>query len=217
MGTLAVSDFSKAYEQGRLGRLTLPNGRCWESQGDAAFQVPFSVHLQDLYELSTGTLPDGTSKVPPERIVSILAFGSAVRFPGFQTVGVTRRRWMLFGEEVTRSYEVPLDPSDADFLVVVDADTMTRPEVRKAPVGIEIYECGPCLREGGIHVAWIGLRELTEGARDRSDTVCASALREGVAVFGETGLGSRAGLARTTPYGVSWTRDRSMRLQGRIG
>ena len=109
---LSMQDFTNYFEYNRLGKLYFPNGYCFDP-----LRIPFSINLRDLYKLVTGWTIDKTS-IPLDNIVGIIAFGSAVRFPGYEDVSTTRKKYLLFGPEVTKTKQIPIQPNDADFLVI---------------------------------------------------------------------------------------------------
>ena len=210
---LHMDDFTKYFEATRLGRLYFPNGKAYVHPGGRFFQnsaiTDFYINLADLYKLVTGWKVNHTL-VPLDDIVAIIAFGSAVRHPGFQEV--TRNR--LFHGPVTE--QVPIQPSDADFLVITGENLM-REEVLE-PISLHTYDCGTWIEKGGIHLVNRGVNQLLNGVR-ANDTVSASALREGVPIFFNgrlDGVVTQAGVAKTTPRKILWDENAKGFLTGRI-
>lgn len=215
---LSMKDFTRYFEVQRLGKLYFPNGKCMIPHGCAVEDAEFPnffVHLDDLYKMVSGWRVNHTL-VPLDDIVAVIAFGSAVRHPGVQEVSRERRKYLLFGEKVTKVKHVPIQPNDADFLVITGENLM-REEVLE-PISIETYDCGTWIRKGGIHLVNRGVRQLLNGVR-ANDTVSESALREGVPVFFNVrfrSVSSQAGVASTTPRKILWDENGEGFLTGRI-
>jgi hypothetical protein len=218
---LSMKDFTRYFEANRAGRLYFPNGECLTPHGEAfenAERTPFHVNLRDLYKLVTGWKINHT-EVPLDDILAVIAFGSAVKHPGYEEVPVLRRRYVLFGskEDTGRKKQIPIQPNDADFLVITGQD-LIREKVLK-PVSLETYDCGTWIEEGGIHLVNRGANQVVNGVR-ANDTVSISALREGVPVFYDVArleeVIRRAGVPRTTPRRLSWDESNLGHLTGRI-
>src|SRR3989338_8957122 len=88
-------------------------------------------------------------------ILAVIAFGSAVRHPGVQEVSRERRKYLLFGEKVTKVKQVAIQPSDADFLVITGENLM-REEVIE-PISLHTYDCGSWIEKGGIRLVNLGV------------------------------------------------------------
>lgn len=215
---LSMKDFTRYFEQQRLGKLYFPNGKCIIPHGNAFEHAEFPnffVHLDDLYKMVSGWKVNHTL-VPLDDIVAVIAFGSAVRHPGVQEVPRTRRKYLLFGEKVTKVKQVPIQPNDADFLVITGENLM-REEVLE-PISLETYDCGTWIRKGGIHLVNRGIGQLLNGVQ-ANDTVSVSALREGVPVFfnGRFGnVSTQAGIVLATPRKILWDENGEGFLTGRI-
>ncbi|TSC91554.1 MAG: hypothetical protein CEN90_352 [Parcubacteria group bacterium Licking1014_17] len=210
---LHMDDFTKYFEATRLGRLYFPNGKAYVHPGGGFFQnsaiTDFYINLADLYKLVTGWKVNHTL-VPLDDIVAVIAFGSAVRHPGFQEV----KRNRLFRGPVTE--QVPIQPSDADFLVITGENLM-REEVLE-PISLHTYDCGTWIEKGGIHLVNRGVSQLLNGVR-ANDTVSSSALREGVPIFFNgrlDGVVTQAGVTKTTPRKILWDENAKGFLTGRI-
>ena len=204
---LHMDDFTKYFEATRLGRLYFPNGRTYVHPGGGCFDdssiTDFYINLTDLYKLVTGWKVNHTL-VPLDDIVAVIAFGSAVRHPGVQEVSRERRKYLLFGEKVTKVEQVAIQPSDADFLVITGENLM-REEVLE-PISLHTYDCGSWIEKGGIHLVNRGVSQLLNGVR-ANDTVSTSALREGVPIFFNgrlEGVVAQSGVAKTTPRKILW-------------
>ena len=215
---LSVKDFTRYFEAKRLGRLYFPNGKCMAPRGIAFENAEFPnffIQLDDLYKMVSGWMVNHT-QVPLDDIVAVIAFGSAVRHPGVQEVPRTHRKYLLFGEKVTKVKQVQIQPNDADFLVITGENLM-REEILE-PISIETYDCGTWIRKGGIHLVNRGVSQLLNGVR-ANDTVSASALREGVPVFfnGRFGnVSTEAGVQSATPRKILWDENSDGFLTGRI-
>lgn len=175
---LSIKDFTRYFETKRLGKLYFPNGKRmmnYDSTCAKGKYPNFSIHLEDLYKLVSGWRVDHTL-VPLDDIVAIIAFGSAVRHPGVHKVPHTRRKYLLFGEKVVAIKQVPIQPNDADFLVITGQNLM-REEVLK-PISVNTYG-GIWIKRGGIHLVNRGVDQLLNGVRDAAranDMVSWSAL-----------------------------------------
>lgn len=215
---LSMKDFTRYFEQKRLGKLYFPNGKCMVPRGqwieNAEFQN-FFIHLDDLYKMISGWKVNHTL-VPLNDIVAVIAFGSAIRYPGVNEIPRTRRKYLLFGEKVTKIKQVPIQPNDADFLVITGENLM-REEVLE-PTSVETYDCGTWITKGGIHLVNRGVNQLLNGVR-ANDTVSESALREGLPVFFDNrfkNVYSQAGVTPTTPRKIFWDENSEGFLTGMI-
>lgn len=215
---LSLGDFTRYFEMNRLGRLSFPNGKAFLQSGkwfENGQIVNLYVEMNDLYKMVCGWKINGVL-VPLDDIVAVIAFGSAVRHPGYEEVQRTHRRYWLFGEKVTTIKRVSIRPSDADFLVITVKNLM-REEVL-APISLETYDCGTWIKKGGIHLANRGVSQLLKGIHE-GDTVSTSALREGVPVFFTERFAEvvkRANIPKTTPRKIFWHEDDRRNLMGYI-
>ena len=215
---LSISDFTSYFELNRLGRLHFPNGKCLIPHGCNIFDAEFPnffINLGDLYKLVTGWRVNHTL-VPLDDIVAVIAFGSAVRFPGMKEISVTRRKYFGFGKSVTTVAQIPIQPNDADFLVITGKNLM-REEVLE-PLSIETYDSGTWIRKGGIHLVNRGIQQLLNGVQ-ANDTVSVSALREGVPIFFDSrfqSVLSQAEIPSETPLEIFWDQNHDGFLTGRI-
>ena len=213
---LSMNDFTRYFEANRLGKLYFPNGvyvehmyRTWYSGSS------FFIHLADLYKLVSGWKINHTL-VPLNDIIAIIAFGSAVRYPGIEKVSHVRSKYFFFGPTVTITRERKIQPRDADFLVITEQNLM-REEVLE-PISEKTYDAGTWLKRGGIHLVNRGVNQLLNGIQ-ANDTISSSALREGVSVFLNEhwqNLLDRAGILTTTPRKVFWDENSDGLLTGNI-
>ncbi len=215
---LSMQVFTKYFDENRLGKLYFPNGQCFTPSGEIFEDgtiTPFHIDLRDLYKLVTGWRING-AEVPLGDIVGVIAFGSAVRHPGYKEVSTTRKKYVLFGPEVARTKQVPIQPSDSDFLVITGGNLMSEKILK--PVSLVTYDCGAWIKEGGIHLVNRGIEQVVGGVQ-AGDTVSASAMREGVPIISNGRLGevqSRTGITSTTPLRVFWSENKKGYLVGRI-
>lgn len=210
---LTVADFTRYFDAKRLGMLHFPNGRCWTS---SVFPVSFHIPLHGLYRAMSGWRVNHTL-VRLGDIVAVLAFGSAVRHPGYREIVYTRRKYFLFGDPVVKTRMERICPSDADFLVIT-GENLTREETIDPVLSHDNYG-GAWLCRGGIHLINRGADQVIKGVRDR-DTVSLSALQEGVPIFFDPVrfeiLRMRTGIQGATPRKVCWDEDENGYLSGKI-
>ena len=99
---LSMKDFTRYFEKNRLGMLWFPNGNCFTPNG-SCFEhgkvTPFHIDLKTLYKLAIGWEINST-KVPLDDVVGVIAFGSAVKHPGYQKVPETKRKYLIFGPRI---------------------------------------------------------------------------------------------------------------------
>jgi hypothetical protein len=202
---LSIDEFTKYFEKNHLGKLYFPNGR-YVYRG---VEGVFFIDLADLYKLVSGWRINHNI-VPLDDIVAVIAFGSAVRHPGFKEV--VKNRW--FRGPVTE--RVTIQPSDADFLVITGQD-LTRDLVLETISSSDNYGTAYLMR-GGIHLVNRGVSQLLNGVK-ADDTVSISALREGIPIFFDgrlDGVVTQAGVARTTPRKILWDENNDGFLFGKI-
>ena len=216
---LSIQDFSEYFEQDKLGELYFPNGECdiqpltrMVSRRD---KVPFFVKLAELYKLVTDWRINHT-EVPLDDILGIVAFGSAVKYPGTQTIESKSRKYLFLGPEITRKRVVPIQPNDADFLVLTEHDLLRERVLR--PISLETYDMGTWIIKGGIHLVNRGVNQFLNGINE-SDTISISAVNEGVPIFYRDGFNdilSQSGITRETPRKIRWDTDNTGKLKGQI-
>jgi len=221
---LTINDFSSYFHQGRLGKLSFPNGisvtpdvkqRISLLGERNANRVPFFINLEELYRLSTNWTPNNLGN-PPQDLIAIIAFGSAVRYPGIKEVTNKRKRFFLFGDEVLTVSKKPIMPWDADFFVI---SGQSRFEDFSAPAStIDVYEQGgPWVEKGGIQVINVGIDQLL---RDTSQcvTVSITAIEEGIPIFFDSELEEiirQTGLIRKNPRRLQWILDQDEKYMDR--
>lgn len=216
--SLSMADFTRYFEAKKLGRLYFPNGVAYVHPGGMFFQsaliTSFYISLTDLYKMVCGWKINHTL-VPIEDIVAIIAFGSAVRYPGVQDVPYKTRKYWLFGKKIEKVSREPIQPADADFLVIT-GENMIREDTLE-PISLETYDCGTYIQKGGIHIVNRGVNQVLNGI-EAKDTVSASALREGVPIFFNgrfSELSSQTKIA-ATPRKIIWDEDDEGFLTGTI-
>lgn len=97
--------------------------------------------------------------VPLDGIIAIIAFGSAVCYPGLQKIFLKRRKHILFGARAVG--QIPIPVNDVDILVITEDDLM-REEILE-PISVDVYDVGTCIEKGGIHLANRGMHQLLKG------------------------------------------------------
>lgn len=227
---LSMGTFTHYFEAKRLGSLYFPNGHCTTPNRYLSFRK-FFVDLNDLYKLVSGWKVNHT-EVPLNDIVAVIAFGSAVRYPGTETIFKTRKKYLLFGENRIIMEEVPIFPRDVDFLVITEHNLVN--EKILEPLTTHDQYGGVYIKQGGIHVSNRGVEQLLNAVRLRAiagvntlndrirlnnDTVSISALREGVPIFFDERFEevvSQANIERTTPRKILWDENNAGFLIGRI-
>lgn len=216
---LSVKDFTRYFKAGRLGKLWLPNGEAYDHPGGRFFDngsvTDFYIRLDDLYKMVCGWKVNHI-QVPLDDIIAIVAFGSAVRYPGVVKIKHTHRRYWLFGEKVTTIEEEPIQPEDADFLVVTGRN-LTR-DVVLEPETLWVYGSGTWIKKGGIHIINRGVDQVLKGVRAK-DTVSKSALRNGVPVFFDNrfkDMLAKTGIKSATSRRMYWDETSGGRLTGKI-
>ena len=217
---LSVQDFRKYFDSNKLGKLHLPNGNSWNPQKSS--RDGLDVSLRELYKVMYGWKINDT-EVPLDDIVAVIAYGSAVRFPGYEMVPEKRRKFLgLFGPEVETGRQVKelITPNDVDFFVLTGND-IDRHEYIKPGMITYDYGSGGCItavNEGGINLVNRGVSQLLKGI-EKGDTISASAMREGIPIFYNGRLNEvqeRSGITRETPRKIYWDEDKQARLIGRV-
>ena len=215
---LSVRDFTRYFEAKRLGKLYFPNGMCIIPRGSALENAEphgFFVSLTELYKMVSDWKINHTM-VPLDDIIAVIAFGSAVRHPGTREISYTRRKYILFGKKVTKTEQVPIQPNDADFLVITGKN-LIREEILE-PVSVEVYGGGTLISKGGIHLVNRGVSQLLKGI-EANDTVSASALQEGIPVFFDSrfkDICAQSGIQSVTPRKILWDENEKGLLTGMI-
>jgi hypothetical protein len=223
---LTIKDFTKYFETHKLGKLSFPNGQCYTPPEfrsllfgkafEAGEITDFHINLNDLYKLASGWKINKT-EVPLDDIIGIIAFGSAVKYPGYEEVIKTSKKYFLFGPDTTKIKQVPIQPKDVDFLVITNKD-LTRNKVLE-PVSLDTYDCGTWIKEGGIHLVSRGIEQVINGVKS-NDTVSISALQQGVPIFYNKAqleeIRNKTGIRKQTPRKIKWDEDKNNNLVGKI-
>lgn len=222
--TLSVRDFQKYFEDKKLGKLYLPNGISFDKQ-DYRWERPFKdgipINLKDLYKVMSGWKIKNT-QVPLEDIIAIIAFGSAVRYPGYDIVTESSRKYFgLFGPKIEKEKKKKIYPNDADFFVLTGSN-ITRHEYIKpgfTTVDFGSLGCVTAVVEGGINLVNRGADQLLNGLNN-GDTISISALKEGIPLFFDgdklNEVYERSGIKKETPRRLFWDEDKLDCLVGRI-
>jgi hypothetical protein len=207
MNTVSISKITEHYQDKNLGKLYFPNGKCLVNKQ----YVDFNIDLIDLYELLTDwSINDDwsnvTSKVDIDDIIAVIAFGSAVKYPGYTIEETKEKKYLFFGPDVITKYRVNLEPKDADFLVI----TKTRMiDFRKLDPVVSKwandYDCGTDIKKAGIHLVNRSWDQFLNGINDGTDTVSISGLKEGILLFGGSDLFESNKLKFDSPHTIKWT------------
>ncbi len=210
---LSMEDATRFYNQKRLGNLLLPNSYHDNPIGYITLQ-DLSANLSGLYEMIIDWRIN-KSTVNPNEVIAVIAFGSAVRYPG--TTTVLKRKWPWSNP---KPVEIPLSANDIDFLVIT-ANNLSREEVLTPKLsGGGNYNGGPTtyLERTGIHLISRGSEQVRKGVQ-QGDTVSISALKEGVPVFFDDRfeeLRQQTGIESETPRKLFWCENSDGILSGEI-
>ncbi|MEK6863642.1 MAG: hypothetical protein AABW53_03010 [Nanoarchaeota archaeon] len=101
---LSLEDFEDYHERNKLGYLYLPNGS-------------MKIDMERLYSGIT-TWRIGGKILSAADVTAVIAFGSAVRYPGFTEHPTITKKYWLFGPAEKSTIKVPIEPNDVDFLIV---------------------------------------------------------------------------------------------------
>jgi hypothetical protein len=211
---LSMIDFARYFEQKRLGRLYVTNGRVYDPQKDSIMRM--SIDLTDLYKLVLGGMASQTP-LSLDDIVAVIAFGPAVQYPDWKKVPYTSRQYWLVGKYVTRSRYEYIRSDQVDFLVITKPD-LVRDESLE-PVTDWFLLLGKRLVKCGIHIQSVGVDKFLSEAQDQN-SVSALALREGVPVFFHEmfpEIAVKTKIKRTNPRGMFWEENKQGLLAGWIG
>jgi len=216
--SLSLEDFARYFENNRLGRLYFPNGKCFTPNGEWFEDgkiTQFHINLRDLYNLIIGWKINNAG-ISLDDVVGVIAFGSSVRHPGYRVTSKTGKKYLFFGPEITGKINVPIQPNDADFLVITGQDIIKEKVLK--PTSLATYDCGTWITKGGIHLVNRGIHQILNSVRE-NDTISISAMREGVPIFYDGRLGevqSRVGIKKETPRRLLWNKDEDGYLFGKI-
>lgn len=218
-GPLLLETFTSYFTQARLENLYFPNGRSWIDYGSNRFlhgkHVPFFIHLLDLYRHMLGWNMYGTV-VPLEEVIAVIAFGSAVRVPGYTESVRTVKKYFFWGSERTVIDRTPIQPRDADFLVITQKSFIH--ETALYPLTMETYDAGTFITRGGIHIINRSVSQVIKGMKE-GDTISISALEYGVPLFIDPlpfEVLSTLPEAKFSSLFVNWTETDERKLVGRI-
>jgi hypothetical protein len=211
---LTINDFTKYFEQKKLGKLYLPNGKAFNT--NMHDWTKFNINLGDLYKLMSGWKINHT-EVPLNDILAVISFGSAVKYPGYTEKpiekGYFRKRTIM-----KRAY---INPADADFFVLTKND-ITRDEYIKPGTTTLDYGSGGCITaitKGGINLVNRGVNQLFKGI-ENGDTISISAIKEGILVFCNREelekIINKTGIKKETPRKLLWDETNHGNLIGKI-
>ena len=110
---LSMKEFTKYFEQNRLGKFYFPNGELYGKK--------LWINLRDLYKLVTCWRIKDT-EIPLDDIVAIISFGSAVRYPDLEEFIHKKKKYLLFGPEIPLKKQRRIFPEDVDFYVLTGKD-----------------------------------------------------------------------------------------------
>jgi len=217
---LTMQDFTEYFEKRKLGKFSFPNGRSFSP--DVEDWVNLYVDLKDLYRTVVGWKINDT-EVPLDDIIGVIAFGSAVRYPGYTKVPETRRKFLLFGEkyETGKMKRIPIDPEDVDFFVLTQ-NNITRHEYivpGKATIDFGSGGCMTSITKGGINLVNRGIDQFLKGIGE-GDTISVSAIKEGIPIFSDKQwlekIIEQSGITPNTPRKVFWDETERGYLVGKI-
>lgn len=178
----SVADLRRYYIEHRLGLLTFPNGKCSIPTGIMPWQqdqLNFYVGLVGLCRLIYGWDLE-RPLVDPQDTVAIIAIGRAVQYPGVDRISGERRRYWIFGPKVPCVDEIPIQPADAEFLVITASGSGRDASIdpQWLPMDCQI------LVTGGIQVTFCSLDAAREAMSDPCGKT-AAAVRDGVPLFSD--------------------------------
>ena len=209
-GPLFINEIHQYFVNRKLEYLYYPNGRSFI---DCTLGT-FSVRLFDLYRLMLGW-EIGRVAIPIHEISFVVAFGSAVRMPGYTERKWSHKKYFLWGPVIHGAFKIPIEPHDADFLVVTKSNFQY--ETTMKPTLIESYEEGTLVTKGGIHILTASrkqfISELAAG-----DNFATSVFTEGVPIFIEStaALNIEDHQSWPTLLNAYWDEDKGGHLYGRI-
>lgn len=163
-GPISLTNVKDYFESLRLGRLYFPNG---DALGDGGGFTKYFIKIEELYRLIVQWRIAG-NEIQLDSIIAVIAYGSAVEYPGFKMV-VRKKFFGLF----TTSEMEGIQPKDADFLVITRIN-FTSDRIIETEFSRDFYGYA-YVRKGGIHVVHRGAQQVIDGA-NQGDTVSQSAL-----------------------------------------
>lgn len=210
---LSIYDCEKWFDRNRLGRLYLPNGK--GKNNPSEFKTSgVSIDLRKLFEMVSGW-ENNQYKYQLEDIAGIIAHGSAIAYPNYYENPIIRKKYYLFGSEITKIKRVPIEPKDVDFFVIYGKN-IGRNEFSE--VGEPVKNLHGYVRGKGIHIVSGGIEQIIEGSS--YNEIIISAMRYGVPVFYDDkkleDVQKRTGIKRETRRKLFWDEDENGYLVGKI-
>ncbi len=214
---LSIKDFIEYFEKDKLGKLFLPNGNGWDVYG--RHEKPISIKLRNLFKVMSGWKIN-SYEVPLEDIIGIIAYGSAVKYPGYKEIPKVRRKYVLFGPVIKKMKKVSIKPNDVDFFVLTEKDITRHEYIKPGWTTYDYASCGcvTAVSEGGINLVNRGVNQFLKGVKD-GDTISTSAMREGIPIFFNKKLDyyvKSAGIKKETPRKILWDENKDRKVFGII-
>lgn len=219
---LSPTDFRTYFEKDRLGKLYLPNGIRYAPEKDWPITDGAVINLKKLYKLMIGWKVQNETEVPVDDIVAIIAFGSAIRYPGYDIFTESSRKYLgLFGPKIEKEKKRKIYPNDVDFFVLTGKNITRHEYIKPDFATIDFGSAGwaNAMKEGGINLVNRGVSQLMQGI-SQGDTISVSALREGIPLFYREDfeeVRARTGIPRETPRRLFWNENDNGYLIGNIG
>ena len=111
-------------------------------------------------------------------IKAIIIFGSAIRKS--KIISYQRKRFFIFGEEITIKKEIPYDPKDVDVLVITGKAYFDKKYILpRIDEGWDGSKCVSCFVHAGYDFMNRSVDQIEAGLK-AYDTIAMNALREGV-------------------------------------
>ena len=210
-----MKDFTKYFEENRLGRLYFPNGYSSLSNEDFnGGRTTLRIDLRDLYKGIVGWKINH-NEIPLDDIIAVISFGSAVKHPDAGTTSIFRKKYFLFGPDIVKREKI--NPRDTDFYILTDKN-LTKEKCISTKQTRGEYGFLSIVYEGGIHLIHRGINQLLNGIKEE-DTVSINALKEGVPIFFNGRLENvieKSGIRKETPRKIYWEENRNGDLFGEI-
>jgi hypothetical protein len=216
---MQIAEFEKFYKEKELGDLTFPNGTLPSLLDSITghYEVPYFIKLEELYEAINGMRG---FNIPSLKLLGVVAYGDAVRYPGYELEPHTYRKWLI-GPKVTEDVKVPIQTYKADFLVVTEKNPIPIPSISNSQAARlcnrhvnDIY-----LDIRGIDQVIKGL-EMGLGTPSNTDYESIASFTNGVPVFFNDNdlerIMVQSGATNTNPRHTKWNYYKK-RLYGLIG
>ena len=201
-GSLDIGVFTEYFVKGKLGHLVLPNGN-------------FKISLNELYKASTGFGID-RYKINHNEILSIIVFGSSVRYPSYH---LEKRKKHFWSKELVNE-KIFIIAKDVD-LIVITKNHIPH-ELLIPPLTSDWRDSCGChsliIWGGGMHVLTRSKDEIVD-CQSNNDTISSSSMREGVPLFCSSEfdyLRDNTGIKKQNPNQVHWVVDNNGKLNGSI-